>query len=886
MKKTKLSKEYKLANIAGTIGVLFYGVMVFLETLLKYRDMGGVAFLMCAGTALVLIFVHLIMKNNRFVPLVTGVIIFAIFIVGASVTRNFDYYYIAMLCIFGIVCLYQRFKMVLLYFLLSIAANAVLFFTLFPQADYVNLNFVLISALLFAYGTFFLVTLSYRATSRESKADKGLRSFSSLLSSTPNYTVIIDGEARITYMSESMARFADIDPVLAVGQPLLDIFIDDNVRMMFADIIDTDGFFNEVRRIDIGANPHFYNIICDELHGDIGGIYIDITDVTQTVQSRNEAEQAKEAAEHAKIAAEHANESKSKFLATMSHEIRTPMNAIIGIAQMQLQSGKLTDAQSGAIQKIFSSGQSLLGIINDILDLSKIESGKLEIEYHEYDVPSLINDTIQLNIIRIASKPIEFVLELDENLPARLYGDELRIKQILNNLLSNAFKYTASGKITLSVKPMLTYDENATDSIAVIFKVSDTGQGMKPEQLKMLFDEYSRFNAEANRATEGTGLGMSITKKLVSLMRGSIEVESVFGKGSTFTVSIVQNIVNGDRIGRELAEKLRNFEFGSERLSTDLQFTRENMSYGRVLIVDDVETNLYVAEGLMSPYGLKIETATSGFAAIDKVKNGSTYDIILMDHMMPEMDGIETTQKLRELGYTKPIVALTANAITGNEQMFKANGFDEFISKPIDVRLLNSLLNTFVRDAHTDSERVQFAEQPVVSPERPSVSPALLEVFRRDAAKSVITLKETSDSGDLKLFAITAHAMKSACANVGETELSKLAEKLESAAKLGDEAFVTANTNALIEGLSAFAKPAEELFTSSADGDPALLAVQLQKIAAACDEFDEGAALAAVDLLLKTQLSPATKATLTEIRSAIFSDSDFDKAKGLCVHFS
>ncbi|GHU89222.1 hypothetical protein FACS1894202_06930 [Clostridia bacterium] len=875
----KVNKDESLfATIAGVFGIIMYGCLRVFESLLTDSDLWRG--LTALGVALVLAAILLVcqhfFKDTNLMTLVTGTLILTAFIGAALMTHTFDYYYTSMLCVFGVVCLYQRFKMLLIYFFINFAANISLFVFVFPNLDYIKYNVVTIQAVLFVYGTFFLAVLSYRSTSKEGRAEKGLKSFSALLSSTPNYTVIINEEARITYISSAMARFADIEPTLAVGQPLLDIFIDDNVRMMFADVIDADGFFSEVRQIDIDGAPHFYNIICDKLHGDVSGVYIDITEVTQTVQAKNEAEQAKEAAEQARVAAERANESKSRFLATMSHEIRTPMNAIIGIAQMQLQGGELSADQHSAIQKIFASGQGLLGIINDILDLSKIETGKLEINSYEYDVPSLINDTIQLNIVRIASKPIEFVLELDENVPSRLYGDELRIKQILNNLLSNAFKYTVSGKITLSVEAKLTYDETAPDNVIVVFKVADTGQGMKPEQLKMLFDEYSRFNTEFNRAVEGTGLGMNITKKLVDLMHGSIEVSSVFGEGSVFTVRIVQRIVSSERIGFELAEKLRSFEFGSEKLSSELQFTRENMSYGRVLVVDDVETNLYVAEGLLSLYGLKVEKASSGFAALDKVKNGGVYDIILMDHMMPEMDGIETTQKLREFGYTKPIIALTANAITGSDKMFKAKGFDEFISKPIDVRLLNSLLNTFVRDAHVNSPRLP--EQPEISPVIP---PKLLEIFSRDAAKAVITLRETADSGDLKLFTTTAHAMKSACANVGEAELSKLAEALETAGRSGDEAFIAANAGALIERLLPFTETPEAP-TVSADGeDTAFLREKLAQIKSAVEDFDGNAALAIVGELKAKVWSAETRVRIAAIEDAAMF-SDFEKAAELC----
>jgi len=241
-----------------------------------------------------------------------------------------------------------------------------------------------------------------------------------------------------------------------------------------------------------------------------------------------------------------------------------------------------------------------------------------------------------------------------------LFGDELRIKQILNNLLSNAFKYTDSGKISLSItrepsdKPFM---------INLLFRISDTGQGMSREQLDKLFDEYTRFNLEANRSTEGAGLGMNITKRLIDLMDGEILVESEQGKGSTFTVRLPQGIVDNGVFGKDVVDNLMQFRLGRmSQIKKAPQVVREYMPYGKVLIVDDVETNLYVAKGLLSPYGLSIDTAGSGFEALEKINGGAKYDVIFMDHFMPKMDGIEAAKKIRELGYTQPIVALTANA--------------------------------------------------------------------------------------------------------------------------------------------------------------------------------------------------------------------------------
>ena len=395
----------------------------------------------------------------------------------------------------------------------------------------------------------------------------------------------------------------------------------------------------------------------------------------------------------AKTRSDEASKEKSNFLATMSHEIRTPLNAVIGIAQIELEKDKNPDEHTEAFERIFNSGNGLLGIINDILDMSKIESGKLEIIPDEYDIPSLINDTVMLNINHIGTKPIEFILNIDETLPLKLIGDELRLKQILSNLLSNAFKYTEKGTVKLTV-----YHTTEFNNFSLHFVVEDTGQGLKPEDKDLIFSEYSRFNTKANRATEGTGIGMSITKKLIEMMNGTILVESEYGKGSKFTVMVKQDTVDCEIIGKQLAKKLKDFTFHADGFISHTK--HEQMPYGKILIVDDVEINLYVAEGMMLQYGLKITKVLSGFEALDLINAGNTYDIIFMDHMMPQMDGIETTQKLRETGYPGYIVALTANAIVGNNEMFLQNGFDGFISKPIDIIQLDTVLNELIRDKH------------------------------------------------------------------------------------------------------------------------------------------------------------------------------------------
>jgi len=588
---------------------------------------------------------------------------------------------------------------------------------------------------------------------------------------------------------------------------------------------------------------------------------------------------------------------KSNFLATMSHEIRTPLNAILGMTEIQMQSNSHPPSTVEAFMKINNSGNLLLNIINDILDLSKIEAGKLELVPVKYEVSSLINDIVQLNHIRYESKPIEFKLEVDENIPSILLGDELRIKQILNNLLSNAFKYTDRGQVTLSISAECVGRGGAV-LVTLIFQVSDTGQGMSSDQVAKLFDEYTRFNLEANRTTEGAGLGMAITRNLVELMFGKITVKSAVGEGTTVNVRLPQKTAGAGIsgiIGKELADTLRQFRLGNTLTMKRSQIKHEYMPYGSVLIVDDVETNLYVAKGLMVPYGLKIDLATSGFEALDKIKEGSVYDIIFMDHMMPRMDGIETTKQLRERGYTRPIVALTANAIAGQAEVFMKSGFDGFISKPIDIRQLNVSLNRLIRDkqpvevveaaqrekAELDKKHKPAANQPI--------DDQLAGIFSRDAAKALSAIESVLKNNlrgedDIHMYVINVHAMKSALANIGESELSAYALKLEQAGREKDTGVMLSETRDFLENLQKVIdriKPKEDdNKTEDTDESLAFLNEKLTVIKEACEAYDKKAAKNAINELRGKNWSHKIKELLNQLSEHLL-HSEFDDASSL-----
>ena len=589
----------------------------------------------------------------------------------------------------------------------------------------------------------------------------------------------------------------------------------------------------------------------------------------------------------AKADAENANRAKTAFLARTSHEIRTPMNAILGVTEIQLQDQSLSTHMREAFLMIYNSSNLLLSIINNILDLSKIEAGKMELVSAKYDVASLINDIIQLNIMR-NSKQIEFELQVDENVPAELIGDEIRIKQILNNLLSNAFKYTKKGKIRFSVSAKIEKEKGYTN---LSLNVSDTGQGMTEDQVSNLFTEYARFNLETNRSIEGTGLGMNIVRHLVHMMKGEISVESTLGKGTIFTVNLPQQGCTSGVLGRKRAEELMQLRTLDKSRIKGAPFTREYMPYGKVLIVDDVESNLFVARGLMMPYGLTIDIVSSGFEAIDKIKEGNVYDIIFMDHMMPKMDGIEATKIIRGDGYKHPIVALTANALIGQAKIFLDNGFDEFISKPIDLRQLNSVLNKLIRDKQTPDviAKARAASSARPSLEQEYLDDKLLLVSAQDAKKALLVFEATlqnlknASEDDMRLFAIKAHAMKSVLANIGEVTLSQMAYELEMAGKENDREVIEHKTQGIIDALKLIIKKSdgeEEKKIADKDENVNYLLEQLKAIAEACENYDSKTAGTALGNLKKMSWSKETGELLGKISEHLL-HSDFEDAQAL-----
>lgn len=530
----------------------------------------------------------------------------------------------------------------------------------------------------------------------------------------------------------------------------------------------------------------------------------------------------------AKVMAEKANHAKSDFLANMSHEIRTPINAVLGMNEMILRESEDENVREYA-KNIQSAGHTLLSLINDILDFSKIESGKMEIVDCNYNLCAVLNDVVNMIQIKADEKSLKFEVDVNENLPNELYGDEVRIRQIIVNILNNAVKYTKKGSVSLTVDGTRS-DEN---HIMMRIAVKDTGIGIKEEDRTKLFQHFERLDMGENRNIEGTGLGLAITSKLLEQMHGNIEVESVYGQGSVFTINIPQEIINDTCIG-DFKQKYQSTIREEEKYKES--FTAPD---AKVLVVDDNEMNLLVVKNFLKQTQVQVTVCLSGKECLELMKQ-DYYDVILLDHMMPEMDGIETLRRSRamegNLCENSPVIALTANAIMGIQEVYIKEGFQDYLSKPVDGRQLEAMLSKYIPEEKIHTGAVEVPQENTsgtVENEKASEETQeyrLLDIelgmqycgesdeMYREILQMFCDLKEGSKkeleecfgAEDWKNYTIHIHALKSTSLSIGGKTLSKLSAELEQAGKDEQISFIKENHGKAMELYDKTAMEAEK----------------------------------------------------------------------------
>ena len=750
----------------------------------------------------------------------------------------------------------------------------------------------------------FGVIVLYRAFSVIDRSRINISNMSEFIYYSLSMPVLVyDTDKRLHIINDAAAEFFDLsqDTLAEHNVPLATLF--DLEESTAFDFTGKDYSLDTVCR----KNQIYCNLSISKIHDkyqDTIGYILMVTDLSERVKTLQHLQDAKQEAELA-------NKTKSIFLANMSHEIRTPMNAIIGLSELVLKEDSNATVTE-YVTDIRNSSKNLLAIINDILDISKLEAGRMELQCENYYPATLFQDVLSIIETQAVKKGLDFSMNLDETIPSILYGDKSRIQSILINLLNNSVKYTQRGSLSLTVS-VLTKD---ADTVQLEFRVSDTGRGIPPEKLATIFETFTQIDTNANKGIEGTGLGLPIVKGYVSLMNGSISVESVYGEGSTFTVVLPQPVIDASPI---------QYLAGSEHENKD-EFSLGELKIRdtKVLLVDDNLINLKVAKYSLKHYGMQVDTAISGKEAIALCEK-QDYPLVFMDQMMPEMDGTEAMHLIRQLrsyyaanGACK-IIVLTANAVTGVRDQLLLEGFDEYLSKPMSFIQLEALLKQYIppdklihpsavkelptladtapvadsSNALSDAERLQsYLPQLNVSHGLSCCAGQLsayldvLQLLHQSGAEQLKELTDFLHQKDYKEYQIRVHALKGQALNIGAMQLSEQAKALEHAAKERDYAYITAHEidfeedyRLLLRQLQAFflQNPAnditsastESLQTSSpqsstdaADAFPSLL----QRLNHLIQDFDIASASELLRHTKPAQFSAEEQAILTQLQ--------------------
>lgn len=627
--------------------------------------------------------------------------------------------------------------------------------------------------------------------------------------------LVFDADYRLQIVNDAAAEFLDFNPNILLQKSI-------SIRQLF-DVEEAAAFDfqGNCKNVDsrCGRNQLYCNLAINKVfdhYNDIIGYIIIITDLSEQMKNMQVLEEAK-------LEAEAANRSKSTFLANMSHEIRTPMNAIMGFSELILKMD-IDRKVREYVSDIKSSCQNLLAVINDILDISKLDSGKMELSCSNYYTYTLFQDVMHIIDIQARKKGLKFTMDIDSQVPHELYGDKTRIRGILLNILNNAIKYTNEGSVTFTVKVL----EKEGDNVTLSYRISDTGIGIKEDAREHLFENFTRFDRQKNSDIEGTGLGLAIVKGSVHLMGGTIEVDSTYGKGSTFTVTLTHKVIDARPM-----EYIPENSQGSSSLNTREMRILDT----RVLVTDDNQINLKVIKNTLEYYGFEVDTAASGPDAIALCRC-TDYDLVFMDQMMPNMDGIEAMRQIRTIsehyasGGAGKIIVLTANAIAGMRKELVAKGFDEYLGKPVNFRELERVITTFI-----PAEKI--ITRPIPKPDNsaflsellPSVEvPAgiehcdgdmalymeVLHILYDSASEQLTELKKLHTEQAYEKYTVHIHSLKGQLLNIGCTGLAQAAKELEMASREGRYEYMTAHTEEFIRDYNELLKQLEAVFAAQA----------------------------------------------------------------------